>query len=100
MPDELARIVNKALEKDRTLRYQHASDLLTDLKRLKRDSDSNRTTAVEGAAKITPTPAATIQSSKGAMDVGFDRCPGYLSARYRHPLVSLGGGVVPPLELR
>jgi serine/threonine protein kinase len=64
MPDELARIVNKALEKDRTLRYQHASDLLTDLKRLKRDSDSSRSAAVEGAAKITPTPAATVQSSK------------------------------------
>jgi Tol biopolymer transport system component/predicted Ser/Thr protein kinase len=64
LPDELARIVNKALEKDRTLRYQHASDLLTDLKRLKRDSDSSRSAAVEGAAKITPIPAATVQPSK------------------------------------
>ena len=83
VPDELARIINKALEKDRTLRYQHASDLLTDLKRLKRDSDSSRSAAVEGAAKITPAPAATIQSSKGAMDLGFGRVPCRLSSRRR-----------------
>jgi TolB-like protein/predicted Ser/Thr protein kinase len=42
VPEELERIVNKCLEKDRDLRYQHASDLRTDLKRLARDSDSAR----------------------------------------------------------
>jgi serine/threonine protein kinase/formylglycine-generating enzyme required for sulfatase activity len=36
LPDDLERIINKALEKDRTLRYQHASDIKTDLKRLQR----------------------------------------------------------------
>ena len=41
-PQELEQIVRKCLEKDRGLRYQHASDLSTDLKRLKRDSDSGR----------------------------------------------------------
>ena len=35
LPDELERILDKALEKDKTLRYQHASDLKTDLKRLR-----------------------------------------------------------------
>jgi eukaryotic-like serine/threonine-protein kinase len=64
MPDELARIVNKALEKDRTLRYQHASDLLTDLKRLKRDSDSSRSAAVDGATKTVGAPAPTVQAGK------------------------------------
>jgi len=40
LPAELERIVSKCLEKDRNLRYQHASDLRTDLQRLKRDSDA------------------------------------------------------------
>ena len=40
LPAELERIINKALEKDRKMRYQHASDLRTDLQRLTRDSHS------------------------------------------------------------
>ena len=41
VPPKLEEIINKALEKDRNLRYQHASDVRTDLQRLKRDSDSS-----------------------------------------------------------
>jgi len=41
-PEELARIINKALEKDRELRYQSASEIRGDLRRLKRETDSRR----------------------------------------------------------
>ena len=46
LPAELERILNKCLEKDKNLRYQNASDIRTDLQRLKRDTDSSRTVAV------------------------------------------------------
>jgi eukaryotic-like serine/threonine-protein kinase len=45
IPDKLSEIISKALEKDRDLRYQVASEMRTDLKRLKRDSESGRTLA-------------------------------------------------------
>ncbi|HEX7424372.1 MAG TPA: serine/threonine-protein kinase [Terriglobales bacterium] len=45
LPAELERIINKALEKDRNLRYQHAADMRTDLQRLKRDTDSHASSA-------------------------------------------------------
>lgn len=48
LPDELERIISRALEKDRKLRYQTASDLQADLKRLKRDTDSVRVATQSG----------------------------------------------------
>src|SRR5258708_15241125 len=45
LPGDFERIINKALEKDRELRYQHAADIRTDLKRLKRETESSRASA-------------------------------------------------------
>ena len=46
-PAELERIINRALEKDRELRYQHASEMRAELQRLKRDSGSGKKIAAE-----------------------------------------------------
>ncbi len=57
LPPELERIINKAVEKDRTLRCQTASELLADLRRLKRDTESGRSAAtgeVAAAARALP----------------------------------------------
>jgi eukaryotic-like serine/threonine-protein kinase len=51
LPAELERILSKCLEKDRNLRYQHASDIRTDLQRLKRDTDSGRSAVTTQAAE-------------------------------------------------
>ncbi len=74
LPAELERIVNKALEKDRNLRYQHAGDLRADLQRLKRDTDSGRA-AVQSEVELPPasssavTPATSSGSGSGRVPV-------------------------------
>jgi serine/threonine protein kinase/tetratricopeptide (TPR) repeat protein len=61
VPAELERIINKALEKDRNLRYQHASDMRTDLQRLKRDSESGPSSATgSGTLAVPETTAARV----------------------------------------
>ena len=67
VPAELEHIVNRALEKDRNLRYQHASEMHAELQRLKRDTDSGRSAAMsvatEEAEPETGPPAAARPSS-------------------------------------
>jgi serine/threonine protein kinase/Tol biopolymer transport system component len=59
LPLKLEECINKALEKDRELRYQHASEMRADLKRLRRDTDSaHHITSVSGTAALT-SPSST-----------------------------------------
>src|SRR5580658_8089366 len=67
-PPKLEDIIHRALEKDRELRYQHASDMRSELLRLKRDTGSSRHVSTRSAEPATATPTAT-QSAHGTSAV-------------------------------
>jgi eukaryotic-like serine/threonine-protein kinase len=60
LPPELERILHKALEKDRSLRYQNASDVRTDLVRLKRDLDSGRSAGASSMSSVVALSASSV----------------------------------------
>ena len=60
LPAKLEDIINKALEKDRNLRYQHAADIRADLQRLKRDTDTGRAVAASSGS------VAAVHDSSGS----------------------------------
>ena len=59
VPAELERVINKSLEKDRTMRYQSAADMRADLRRVKRETDSSTRTAVSQQNLYDPARPAT-----------------------------------------
>jgi len=64
LPPKLEDIVNKALEKDRELRYQHASEIRADLMRLRRETESGRI-----AAENSPSPSAIRGAAAAQVDI-------------------------------
>ncbi len=95
LPPKFEEVINKAIEKDRDLRYQHASELRADLKRLRRDTSSGRvasaatSSAVSSATQAVAKPRATIKyAGIAAMVVALAALAAWLWLRYRQPAPS------------
>jgi len=91
LPPDLERIVNKALEKDRKLRYQSAAEIRTDLQRLKRDSESGRTAVEPTKTGLKPSPKSSwfrwaVITGVAALTIGIALGGWWFHSRKRHPL--------------
>ena len=99
IPTELEWIISKALEKDRHLRYQHASEMRVDLQRLKRDTDSGRSAAANGggARGNRPSASARLSSTLGWTLARTRGWRGFAAALLIAVLAfALGRGLRPP----
>jgi len=82
LPSALENFFSKALEKDTDLRYQTAAEFRADLKRLKRDIDSNRRPGAEKSAVSNVLPAASVPSRKSVAVLYFENQSGVKEDEY------------------
>ena len=94
LPGELERIINKGLEKDRDLRYQHASDMRADLKRLKREVESSGTSAAVAEQKAESAAAASSSVKRESSGKGMAPASSGTSAATGAPRAKLVWAVV------
>jgi TolB-like protein len=67
LPPKLEDIINRALEKDRNLRYQHAADMRAELQRLKRDTDTGGAVVVSAASEVAQGAMSSPMASSGTI---------------------------------
>jgi serine/threonine protein kinase len=103
LPAELERIINKALEKDPRLRYQHASDMRADIQRLKRDTDSGRSAVAHtrvgdqsgrGEQPGQSVPAAALPSASKDSSTGYTTSSAVVVEAAKQHKIGLAAGLV------
>src|SRR5262249_5275649 len=98
LPVKLEDIINKALEKDRNMRYQHASEMRTDLQRVKRDTDSSRSVTITEELASGASSAAASETPKSgtvpAVQRSTTKVEGVVPRRARTSWVAIIAAVV------
>src|SRR5438270_5460020 len=88
LPSDLERIVDKCLEKDRTLRYQHASEIRADLQRIKRDTETGKSVPVTASPGTGHSAGLRkwMLAAAGVLVIGFATALWLYKARQTHAL--------------
>jgi serine/threonine protein kinase len=94
LPPKLEDIVNKALEKDRDLRYQHASEIRADLKRLRRETESERIAAETSASTSAMGGASAPQVDIAASPTPSSSSAVFIAEARRHRGALIGAAVL------